>query len=148
MSREIGLEMDDLEIENFLKERGLGVLGFAAEGESYTIPIAFAYDDADERCIFRFVMTEDSRKRHFISQTEVASLTAYDWQTKNDWKSVVVRGPISQLDDDDLGHAAALFSDVGEEAALEVFNKPISEYETQWYEIEVTEVTGRGRFSG
>lgn len=41
-----------------------------------------------------------------------------------------------------------MFSDVGEETALEVFNKPISEYETVWYELDITEITGRGRFPG
>ncbi len=146
MSREIGVELDETEIEQFLKQQGLGVLGFARENESYTIPVAFAYDDSAMRCIFRFLMTDDSRKQEFISQTERANLTAYNWQGANDWKSVVAGGPIQSIDDDDLGEAAALFSDIGEETALEVFNRPISEYETRWYELDITEVTGRGRF--
>lgn len=148
MSHQIGVELDRYEIEEFLKERGLGVLGLAREGEAYTFPIAFAYDDAADRCIFRFVMTEDSMKRRFVSKTDTASLTVYEWRTKDEWKSVVVRGPIQQITDEDLAHVAALFSDIGEEAALEVFNDPISEYETGWYEMDITETTARGRFPG
>lgn len=148
MSREIGVALDDHEADRFLEERGLGVLGLTEGGEAYTIPIAFAYDDAADRCVLRFIMGEDSRKRRFVTETEVASLTAYEWNRKSDWKSVVVRGPIRPIPDDELAEAAALFSDVGEESALEVFNDPISEYETVWYELEITEKTARGRFPG
>lgn len=146
MSEHVGEGMDEFEIEQFLTSRGLGVLGVARDGEAYTIPIAFAYDDAGERCILRFIMGEDSEKSAFVSETERASLTTYEWDSKDDWTSVVVRGPIGKLASEDMAQAAALFSDVGEEAALEVFNDPISEYETEWYELRVEEVTGRGRF--
>jgi len=29
-----------------------------------------------------------------------------------------------------------------------VFNNPVTEYETVWYELDVTEKTGRGQFVG
>lgn len=148
MSHQIGVELDRYETEEFLKGRGLGVLGLAKEGEAYTIPIAFAYDDAANRCIFRFLMTEDSMKRRFVSKTDTASLTVYEWRTKDEWKSVVIRGPIRRITDEDLAQVAALFSDVGEEASLEVFNDPISEYESEWYELDLAEITARGRFPG
>lgn len=148
MPPDIGVALDDHEIEQFLKERGLGVLGLASGGEAYTIPIAFAYDEAANRCIFRFIMSEDSDKRTFISETAVGSLTAYEWSRPDDWKSVVARGQLQPIADEDLAHAAALFSDVGEETALEVFHDPISEYDTVWCELEISEVTGRGQFPG
>lgn len=148
MSREIGLELDEYETEEFLKGRGLGVLGLSKDSEAYTFPIAFAYDDEGGRCIFRFLMSEGSMKRQFVAETDVASLTAYEWRMKNEWKSVVARGPIRSVSDDDLAQVAALFSDVGEESALEVFNNPVSEYETVWYELDISEITARGRFPG
>ncbi|WP_336342818.1 hypothetical protein [Halalkalicoccus ordinarius] len=73
----------------FLKKRGLGVLGLTKGSEAYTIPSAFAYGDAADRWVLRFIMTEDSRKRAFVSETEIASLTAYEWRRKNNWRSVV-----------------------------------------------------------
>lgn len=87
-------------------------------------------------------------KQKFVSETDLASLTVSDWVTKNQWKSVVIRGPIRQVADSDLAEAATLFSEVGEEAALKVFNDQISEYETEWYELEISEITGRGQFVG
>lgn len=148
MTQDIGDEIDRYEIGQFLKDRGLGVLGLAKSGEAYTIPIAFAYDDDKDRCIFRFVMTDNSLKRQFLSETESASLTAYEWRSPDDWKSVVARGPLHEVPGEDLAEAAALFSDVGKETALEIFNEPISEYETLWYELEIAEITGRAHFPG
>jgi nitroimidazol reductase NimA-like FMN-containing flavoprotein (pyridoxamine 5'-phosphate oxidase superfamily) len=146
MSDTIGDALDDIEIRQFLTERGLGVLGLAAGGESYTIPIAFAYDVEAGRCIFRFLATEDSQKMEYVTQTEVASLTAYDWTGPDNWRSVVLRGPLFKLADNEMAQAAALFSDLGAEAALDVFNEPVSAYETGWYEMGIDEITGRGGF--
>lgn len=148
MSRHIGVELENEEIEEFLKEQGLGVLGLTNEGEAYTIPIAFAYDRSTDRCLFRFLMGAESTKRAFVAETEIASLAVYEWKTKNQWKSVVLRGPIRPVPDSELTEAATLFSDVGEEAALEVFNDPISEYDSEWYQLDVAEMSGRGQFVG
>lgn len=146
MSEHTGEPMDHFEIEQFLGETGLGVLGLARDGRAYTFPIAFAYDGEAERCILRFVMGADSEKRAFVSETREASLTTYEWSGTDDWRSVVLRGPIEELSGDELSQAAAIFSDVGEEAALDVFNEPISEFRTAWYELQIEEMTGRGRF--
>lgn len=146
MSDAIGEAMDEFEITQLLTDRGLGVLGFAAAGEAYTLPVAFAYDDEQERCIFRFLMPEHSRKREFIADTQTASLTVYEWGGPDDWRSVVVRGPLQPLADDELTQAATLFSDLGAEAALDIFNQPVSAYESGWYELAVSERTGRRSF--
>jgi len=60
MSPDIGVEPDAEEIDAFLREQGLGVLGIAKGGQAYTIPIAFAYDSGSNRCFFRFIMDDDS----------------------------------------------------------------------------------------
>jgi nitroimidazol reductase NimA-like FMN-containing flavoprotein (pyridoxamine 5'-phosphate oxidase superfamily) len=146
MSETVGDSMDDLEIRQFLTQEGLGVLGLACDDESYTIPIAFAYDEDANRCIFRFLATGDSRKMEYVSETTTASLTAYQWHSPEDWRSVVLRGPLSRLADGEMAAAAALFSDLGAQSALDVFNDPVSTYDTGWYEMRIDEMTGRGRF--
>jgi nitroimidazol reductase NimA-like FMN-containing flavoprotein (pyridoxamine 5'-phosphate oxidase superfamily) len=149
MSEHVGEALKHSEIMEFLQDRGLGTLGLTKGGEAYTIPIAFAYDNEEKRCIFRFIMAEESRKREFVAETEVASLTAYQWKSKNQWLSVVIRGPIHQMADSELGNAAALLSSVGNQAAAqETFNESLSEYETVWCELEAEEITGRGRYVG
>jgi nitroimidazol reductase NimA-like FMN-containing flavoprotein (pyridoxamine 5'-phosphate oxidase superfamily) len=143
MTEKIGTALDEFEIEEFLESAGLGVLGLARDGAAYTIPIAFAYDEGNNRCILRFVMGQDSKKAAFAEATRTASLTVYDWDTPEAWRSVVLVGTLSELDTDDVATAAALFADVGEEAALDIFNRPLEEYETAWYEFKIAEVTGR-----
>lgn len=146
MAEQIGVPLDKYETEQVLESQGLGVLGFAKENEAYTIPIAYAYDASTDRCLFRFVITADSTKAAFLSAVEIASLTVYEWRGVDDWRSVVARGPLQPLPPDDIGHAAALFSDLGNEAALDIFNEPLTEYETAWYELEIDELTARGKF--
>lgn len=135
--------MDDDEIQQFLTERGLGVLGLARDGRAYTFPIAFAADEDVERCLFRFVMANGSRKRAYLPETETASLTVYRWAGPEDWQSVVLHGSLAPLADEEMAYAAALFSDVGPEAALDVFNRSLSAYDTAWYELDVEESIGR-----
>lgn len=144
MTHHIGDQLDGDAIDAFLNERGLGVLGLAADGRAYTFPIAFAADSEAERCLFRFVMANGSRKREYLSETETASLTVYEWNGPEDWRSVVIHGALSPVDDGELAHVAALFSDVGPEAALDVFNRSLSAYDTEWWQLDVAEVTGRG----
>jgi nitroimidazol reductase NimA-like FMN-containing flavoprotein (pyridoxamine 5'-phosphate oxidase superfamily) len=144
MSGQIGDRLSEAEIDEYLEQAGLGVLGFASEGEAYTIPLAFAFDE--NRCIFRFLMGQESEKRDFLADTRTASLTVYSWASKDEWQSVVVRGPLKELPDDELPHAATRFSEVGEEAALEIFNQPISEMDSAWYELVIEEKSGRGTF--
>jgi nitroimidazol reductase NimA-like FMN-containing flavoprotein (pyridoxamine 5'-phosphate oxidase superfamily) len=143
MSEHIGQPLEEFELEQRLQEHGLGVLGVANDGDAYTFPIAFVYDADADRCLFRFLSGEESMKRRFAARTATASLTIYDWNGVDDWLSIVVRGPLQQLADDEVAEAAALFSDIGEEGALEVFNEPVSAYETAWYELVVQEKTGR-----
>lgn len=80
ISRHIDVESEDEEIEEFLKEQGLGVLGFTNGSEAYMIPIAFAYDRSTDRCLFRFLMEDESMKRAFVAETGIASLTVYEWR--------------------------------------------------------------------
>lgn len=146
MTETIGEPLDDFEIEEFLASRGLGVLGLARDGTAYTIPIAIAYDAGHHRCILRFVMSEESKKRDFAAATETASLTVYQWDSPGAWRSVVLGGTLEVIDSEDVPQAAAVFSDIGEEAALDVFSRPLEEYDTAWYAFEIDEITGRGAF--
>lgn len=93
-------------------------------------------------------MSESSKKRRFVADTGEASLSVYEWKTSNQWTSVVLEGRIQPVADADLSKAATLFSEVGAKAALDVFNESLSAYDTEWYELVVASMTGRGRFVG
>jgi nitroimidazol reductase NimA-like FMN-containing flavoprotein (pyridoxamine 5'-phosphate oxidase superfamily) len=93
-------EMTSEEIDAALRDHGSGVLSLARDGESYAIPVSYGYDG--ERCYFVFVgYREPSRKAEFAATTERATLTVYEADGRDDWHSVVVRGPLTRLDDED-----------------------------------------------
>jgi hypothetical protein len=93
-------EMDGTEIEEVLREQGTGVLSLARDGEAYAIPVSYGYDG--ERCYFVFVgYREPSLKAEFAEATERATLTVYEAASREDWYSVLVRGPLVRLTGDD-----------------------------------------------
>ncbi|MEZ3115182.1 pyridoxamine 5'-phosphate oxidase family protein [Halobaculum sp. MBLA0147] len=92
-------EMDDAAVDAALREHGTGVLSLARQGESYAVPVSFGYDG--QRCYFVFVgYHEPSRKAEFAAETERATLTLYETDGRDDWHSVVVRGPLRRVDDE------------------------------------------------
>lgn len=136
-------DMDEYEIDEFLDRQRVGVLAFARGGEAYSVPIAFGYEESRDRCVFQFIVDDDSTKQEYLENTTVASLTVYDWQQGETWRSVVLRGPLQPVASDDVASAASVFSMSGELAALDVFDKPVEEHEPVWYELRIDEKTGR-----
>lgn len=134
-----GRTMTDDAVTDFLNERGTGVLALAEDRRAYGIPVAFAYDEANERAIFDLGFAPGSKKRSFIEATEEVCLTVYEHVDSDDWRSVVLTGPLRELSagevDDDVEawfHAVA--------GDIDVAN---SELELQWYALEARERSGR-----
>lgn len=98
-------EMSAEEIERVLHDHGTAVLSLARDSESYAIPVSYGYDG--ERCYFVFVgYHEPSTKAEFAAATDRATLTVYDAAEVDDWHSVILRGPLTKLIDDDDWDAA------------------------------------------
>jgi hypothetical protein len=96
----VGNRMDEAEADELLHAAGVGVLSLARDGEAYGVPVSFGYD-GDDRLYFVFVgFGEESRKEAFAAETERASFTAYDVGGTEDWRSVVVAGPVERVPED------------------------------------------------
>lgn len=107
-----GIEMSDPEIEEFLSERGHGILSLTRGGETYGMPMSFGYDG--DRLFMQFIeFGEDSRKVEFLDGTERACLTVYDVETRFEWRSVIVTGTLSDVPDEEKGHAEDTLEDNG-----------------------------------
>ncbi|WIV65810.1 pyridoxamine 5'-phosphate oxidase family protein [Natrialbaceae archaeon AArc-T1-2] len=88
--------------EEILRDRGTGVLSLASGDEAYAVPISFGYAGETETVYVSFLgYSADSEKVAFAEDTSRASLVTYDVRGKFDWTSVVVRGPIREIDDDE-----------------------------------------------
>ena len=152
MSEEtFGEAMDREEITRFLQERGSGVLSLVKDTEAYAVPVSFGFDDPHDRFGLLLGFSDDSRKHDFIQTTDLACLTAYEWRSPVNWRSVIARGPLSQIEaeafedrtDQSGDTAAAAFLTWAKTVSLDVFGAPVTDLDLAWYEMRVKELTGR-----
>jgi hypothetical protein len=107
----VGNRMDESAADDLLQSTGVGVLSLARDGEAYGVPVSFGYDGGD-RLYFVFVgFGEESRKEAFAADTERASFAAYDVAGTDDWRSVVVAGPVERVAEDDWERAREALGD-------------------------------------
>ncbi|MDY6819400.1 MAG: pyridoxamine 5'-phosphate oxidase family protein [Halobacteriales archaeon] len=139
-----GVKMSDTEIAEFLVQRGHGVLSLGGD-VPYAIPISFGYDVADHRCIFQFLFNPESKKRDYIDANDNVSLVSYEWTSPDDWRSVVIDGRLVHIDEGTPEALAAskIFAPYASTVALSVFNRPVTELDPEWYELEIDEMQGR-----
>lgn len=93
--------MTDGEIDAFLTERGVGVLGLPSAAAPYLLPMSFGYDG--ERTIyFVFLLFgTESRKQTLGDRAERASFLVYDAESIHEWRSVALEGRIAPVPEDD-----------------------------------------------
>lgn len=127
--------MDEAELERRLRDAETGVLSLARDGDAYSIPVSFHYDDG--RVLLRFGVEEGGEKLSFLDGTETASFVVYEATGGESW-SILVRGtlaPASESMDE---------SAINERfVPLRVFDESISDVEPELYELRVESVTGR-----
>lgn len=138
-----GIEMSATEIAEFLAHQGHGVLSFSGD-KPYGLPISFGYDPIDNRCIFQLVSAPNSRKQAYLDESDAVNLVAYEWNSVDDWRSVVIDGHLTMIEDGSSAalEAAKVFAEYGSVVGLQVFNKPLDELDPEWYELEVTDMQG------
>jgi nitroimidazol reductase NimA-like FMN-containing flavoprotein (pyridoxamine 5'-phosphate oxidase superfamily) len=101
--------MADEEVDVVLERAGVGVLSLARDAEAYGVPVSFGFDGAD-RVYFVFVgFGPGSRKEAFAEATRRASFAVYEVSDVDDWRSVLVEGPIERTTD--WAAARATFED-------------------------------------
>lgn len=105
-----GIEMTDEEIEEFLYEQGHGTLSLSDGGEVYGVPISFGYD-GEKLYMSLLEFGDASRKMAFLETTDVASLTTYVATTRFDWKSVVVRGELTDVPESEVEYMDGVLDD-------------------------------------
>jgi len=144
MSKErYGVELSDAEVTSFLESRGVGTLAFGDEDGAYSIPMSFGYDSVNDRLVLQMAVGEDNRKTRYVEKGNRVSLSAYDWNSIDDWRSVVVRGTLHRVPAEETSTVAGIFAAHANIASLEVFRQPLDEVELAWYELRVEDIHGR-----
>lgn len=132
--------MSDRETDQFLRERGVGVLPLTDGSEAYGVPISFGYD-GESRLFFVFLQEgERSKKVAFAEATERASLTAFAIDSKHDWRSVVVSGPLRRVADDEWDTVVGVLEDNAWYPSLFSEADPMQGF--QGRELRIDEVSG------
>jgi len=132
--------IDEERVEELLQEAAHGVLSLARDGEAYAVPVNYDYDA--DRFLFRLGEEADSRKIAFADATETAPLVVYDVAAPDDAWSVLVRGAIRRLSDDE--RAAVDDADINAEfPPFHLFDETVESLDIALYELTPSEITGR-----
>lgn len=133
-----GKQMQSKESQNFLAERATGVLSLSRGGRAYGIPMSFAWDSEAERAVMDFGFGKESKKRDFVETSEEACLTVYKWQSPQHWRSVIVTGTLSALDEDEIDeNTAGWYDEVAKDIDISG-----GEIELAWYELVAENISG------
>lgn len=103
------VRMGDEAISTFLERQGWGSLTLADGGDAYSVPLSFGYD-GDGTLYFQLQTDEDSQKMSYFDATTTATFLVTEVQPPN-WTSVMVRGEVSQVDDEEVDVAYAAFAE-------------------------------------
>jgi nitroimidazol reductase NimA-like FMN-containing flavoprotein (pyridoxamine 5'-phosphate oxidase superfamily) len=100
-------ELDRDEIEEFLRGQRIARLGCHAGGETYVVPVIYAYDD-DRRAVI--TVTQEGRKVAMLRENPrvCVEVDEYDKDGRGGWRSVIGDGTSEELAGEEIEAALAL----------------------------------------
>ena len=121
----LGMEMGDAEIDELLKQVGIGVLSMSADRVPYGVPLSFGYDGEDSLYFVFLGASTELRKETYAQQASEASFTTFDVDPGGSWRSVIAAGPVERITIDEWDTAREAMADNAYQSNL------LSEYELQ-----------------
>jgi uncharacterized protein len=82
------------EIESVLKSQIVGRLGCSADGETYIVPVSYAYDG-----MYIYWHSEEGKKTQMIRKNPKVCFEVDELKNMASWKSVVIQGESEELKD-------------------------------------------------
>ncbi|WP_353633890.1 pyridoxamine 5'-phosphate oxidase family protein [Halobacterium sp. NMX12-1] len=135
-----GVAMDETERDEFLRQRGIGVLSLASENVAYGMPVSFGWD-GDDLYFILLQFGEDSEKLDYAATTERATFSTYNFEDEHHWRSVVARGPLEEVSDDDTDDVTETMFENAQFASLFPHGEPITDQPR--YRLVPEELTGQ-----
>jgi len=98
-------ELSRDEIEDFLRGQRIARLGCHAGGETYVVPVIYAYEDGAV-----VTVTTEGRKTAMLRENPrvCVEVDEYDADAKGSWRSVIAQGASEELAGDEIEAALAL----------------------------------------
>lgn len=94
--------LDDEQIDEFLRSQMIGRIGMHADGETYVVPIIYAWDGD---CIY--VQSIEGRKISMMRESPQVCFEIDEYDNGS-WRSVIVDGTYEELAGDEAAHALEL----------------------------------------
>lgn len=100
--------LDRAEVDAFLEGQRVARLGCHADGETYVVPVIYAYDGS---CVF--TVTTEGRKIAMLRANPrvCVEVDEYDADGRGSWRSVVAQGVAEELGGEEVPAALALLRD-------------------------------------
>ena len=99
-------EMSPGEIKEFVLEQKVGRVGCHAEGETYVVPVIFAWHDD---CFY--VYTTEGKKIEMMRANEQICFEVDEYLAGGRWRSVIVQGSYEELRGEEAGRALEIISE-------------------------------------
>jgi nitroimidazol reductase NimA-like FMN-containing flavoprotein (pyridoxamine 5'-phosphate oxidase superfamily) len=131
--------LSEREVDERLREHGIGVLALADGGRAYAIPVDYHYDG--ESLLLRLSDDGHSRKLSYVETTVDPEFLVYGHDGPHDSWSVLVTGAIREVDPEDRGIDAATVNDWF--GPLRLFDEAVEDVEIRLFEFETETVVGR-----
>lgn len=135
------INMDAIQIDEFLASQQTGVLSLAHGDDAYGIPLSFWFDDSDSSIYFRMGYAPGSQKRKFVESSQYVTFVVYD-HNDDGWKSVVAEGELEVLSEDTLDSAVEEATRHLDIPYYEVHERPVDELEFDIIRMRVTKLNG------
>jgi uncharacterized protein len=118
-------ELSPEEIEEFLRGQRIARLGCSAGGETYVVPVIYAYEDGAV-----VTVTTEGRKTRMLRENPrvCVEVDEYDADSNGSWRSVIAQGTSEELAGDAIEAALSLLrSRFSRNAGREAAPRPLGE---------------------
>ncbi len=96
--RQSGAEhMGEKEIEQFLRQQGVGVLALPGRDVPYVLPISFGYDGGSRLYFIYLLFGPQSKKEELSERADRARFLVYSAESMHEWRSVLLTGEFKQV---------------------------------------------------
>lgn len=131
-------ELDEREVDEFLRAQVVGRIGMHAEGETYVVPIIYAWDG---ECVY--VQSIEGRKISMM-RTNPEVCFEVDEYAQGSWRSVIVDGTYEELRGDDAERALQVLVERFSPGGATRRRRPVAEGRTPVaFRIRPRRITGR-----
>jgi nitroimidazol reductase NimA-like FMN-containing flavoprotein (pyridoxamine 5'-phosphate oxidase superfamily) len=89
--------MEATEIDQFLRDQGVGVLALPASDVPYVIPLSFGYDGNSCLYFTYLLFSVESKKEDLTERTDQARFLVYAAESMYEWRSVILTGTIRRV---------------------------------------------------